>query len=107
MVTLLRHSIEQTVTRIGLALGSGGARGFAHIGVLRVLERASIRPAVVCGTSSGAIVGLAYWVGDAIAPGLASIVPVSTRAVAAPAAQPKSMATTPVLTKRADKDARR
>jgi hypothetical protein len=56
---------------------------------------------------SSTIVGLAYWVGDAIAPGLASIVPVSTRAVAAPAAQPKSMATTPVLTKRADKDARR
>ena len=56
---------------------------------------------------SSTIVGLAYWVGDAIAPGLASIVPVSARAVTAPGAQPKSMATTPVLTKRADKDARR
>jgi len=56
---------------------------------------------------SSTIVGLAYWVGDAIAPGLASIVSVSTRAVAAPGAQPKSVATTPVLTKRADKDTRR
>ena len=56
---------------------------------------------------SSTIVGLAYWVGDAIAPGLASIVPVSARAVAAPAAQPKSMPTTPVLAKRADNDARR
>ncbi len=54
---------EQAVTRIGLALGGGGARGFAHIGVLRVLERAAIRPAVICGTSSGAIIGLAYAAG--------------------------------------------
>ena len=58
---------------------------------------------------SSTIVGLAYWVGDAIAPGLASIVPVSTRAVEVPkpAGQAKSIATTPVLTKRADGDARR
>ena len=48
------------MTRIGLALGGGGACGFAHIGVLRVLEREAIRPAVICGTSSGAIIGLAY-----------------------------------------------
>ena len=51
------------MTRIGLALGGGGARGLAHIGVLRVLERAAIRPAVICGTSSGAIIGLAYAAG--------------------------------------------
>ncbi len=55
------HSARET--RIGLALGSGGARGFAHIGVLRVLERSAIRPTVVCGTSSGAIIGLAYAAG--------------------------------------------
>ena len=51
------------MTRIGLALGGGGALGLAHIGVLRVLERAAIRPAVICGTSSGAIIGLAYAAG--------------------------------------------
>ena len=61
--TLLLDPSEQAVTRIGLALGGGGARGFAHIGVLRVLERAAIRPAVICGTSSGAIIGLAYAAG--------------------------------------------
>ncbi|WP_297528428.1 patatin-like phospholipase family protein [Thiohalobacter sp.] len=43
--------------RIGLALGGGAARGWAHIGVLRYLESVGIRPEVVCGTSIGAIVG--------------------------------------------------
>ncbi|WP_393977052.1 patatin-like phospholipase family protein [Xanthobacter nonsaccharivorans] len=42
---------------IGLALGGGAARGFAHIGVLKVLERHGIRPSVVAGTSIGAVVG--------------------------------------------------
>ena len=42
---------------IGLALGGGAARGFAHIGVLRVLEKNGIRPNVVAGTSIGAVVG--------------------------------------------------
>ena len=51
------------MTSIGLALGGGIARGLAHIGVLRVLERAGIRPDVICGTSSGAIIGLAYAAG--------------------------------------------
>ena len=45
---------------IGLALGSGSARGWAHIGVLRALMEAGIRPDVVCGASVGAIVGAAY-----------------------------------------------
>jgi NTE family protein len=48
---------------IGLALGSGSARGWAHIGVLRALADAGIRPDLVCGTSIGALVGAAY-VGD-------------------------------------------
>jgi NTE family protein len=43
--------------RIGLALGGGVARGWAHIGVLRALGRAGIRPDIVCGTSIGALVG--------------------------------------------------
>ncbi|MEP9351970.1 patatin-like phospholipase family protein [Xanthobacter sp. KR7-65] len=42
---------------IGLALGGGAARGFAHIGVLKVLEREGIRPSVIAGTSIGAVVG--------------------------------------------------
>ncbi|TFZ01475.1 patatin-like phospholipase RssA [Ramlibacter rhizophilus] len=50
--------------KIGLALGSGSARGWSHIGVLRVLERAGIVPDVVCGTSIGALVGAAYAAGQ-------------------------------------------
>lgn len=50
--------------RIGLALGSGAARGWSHIGVIRVLEEAGIVPDIVCGTSIGAIVGAAYAAGD-------------------------------------------
>ncbi len=47
------------VPRIGLALGSGGAKGWAHIGVLEVLLHAGIRPHVIAGTSAGALVGAA------------------------------------------------
>lgn len=49
---------------IGLALGSGSARGWAHIGVIRALEEADIRPDIVCGTSIGALVAGAYADGD-------------------------------------------
>ncbi|MBC8425961.1 patatin-like phospholipase family protein [bacterium] len=45
---------------IGLALGSGGARGVAHAGVLAALEEADLRPEVIAGTSMGAIVGGLY-----------------------------------------------
>jgi len=50
--------------RVGLALGSGAARGWAHIGVLRVLQEAGIEPDIVCGTSIGALVGAAYAAGE-------------------------------------------
>lgn len=43
--------------KIGLALGGGGARGFAHIGVMKVLERENIKPDIIVGTSVGSIVG--------------------------------------------------
>ena len=46
--------------RLALALGGGGARGFAHIGVLRVLEQAGIPISQIVGTSMGAIVGGLY-----------------------------------------------
>lgn len=46
--------------RIGLALGSGGARGWAHIGVLRALLRAGVQPDLIAGTSVGALVGGVY-----------------------------------------------
>lgn len=50
--------------RIGLVLGSGSARGWAHIGVIRALEEEDIRPDVVCGSSIGALVGAAYVSGN-------------------------------------------
>lgn len=45
---------------IGLALGSGGKRGFAHIGVLKALEAAGIKPDLIVGTSGGSMVGALY-----------------------------------------------
>ena len=45
---------------IGLALGSGAARGWAHIGILRALEDAGIKCDILCGTSVGAVVGGVY-----------------------------------------------
>jgi len=49
---------------VGLALGGGSARGWAHVGVIRALEQAGIRPDLVCGTSIGALVGAAYAAGE-------------------------------------------
>jgi NTE family protein len=46
--------------RTALVLGSGGPRGFAHVGVLKVLERNNIEPGLVVGASAGAIVGALY-----------------------------------------------
>jgi len=50
-------------TTIGLVLGSGGARGSAHVGVLKVLEENHIRPDVITGTSMGAQIGGLYAAG--------------------------------------------
>ncbi|MGJ5621476.1 patatin-like phospholipase family protein [Sulfitobacter sp. MF3-043] len=46
--------------KIGLALGSGGARGWSHIGAIKALADAGIEPDIICGTSMGALVGAAY-----------------------------------------------
>lgn len=55
---------ERGKLRIGLALGSGAARGWAHIGVIRELERNDIVPDIVCGTSIGALVGATLACGE-------------------------------------------
>ncbi|MBO6776901.1 MAG: patatin-like phospholipase family protein [Marinibacterium sp.] len=49
---------------LGLALGSGGARGFCHIGVLRGMEQAGYAPDMVAGCSMGALVGAAWAAGQ-------------------------------------------
>lgn len=46
--------------RIGLALGGGAARGFAHVGVIQVLEEHGIKPSLVAGTSAGSLVAAIY-----------------------------------------------
>ena len=51
---------QKTPPRIGLALGGGAARGFAHVGVIQVLEEAGIRPSLVAGTSAGSLVAAIY-----------------------------------------------
>jgi NTE family protein len=50
--------------KIGLALGGGSARGWAHIGVLRALNEAGIYPDIIAGTSIGAVVGGCYVAGE-------------------------------------------
>lgn len=49
--------------RIGVALGGGAAKGFAHIGVIKMLEANGFAPAVVAGTSAGSVVGALYAAG--------------------------------------------
>lgn len=55
---------SQRPVRIGLALGGGAARGFAHIGVIKVLEAQGIVPDLVVGTSAGSLVGALYAAGN-------------------------------------------
>ena len=50
--------------KIGLALGGGAARGFAHIGVIKALESQGIYPDIVVGTSAGSVVGALYAAGN-------------------------------------------
>ena len=53
----------QPMPRIGLALGGGAARGFAHIGVIKALEAQGIVPDLIAGTSAGSVVGAMYAAG--------------------------------------------
>jgi predicted acylesterase/phospholipase RssA len=72
-VSRLVHELRQT--RIGIALGGGAARGLAHLGVLKVLEREGIFVDRITGTSAGALMALPYafgWDPDTIAQTFAS-----------------------------------
>ena len=57
---LPRYDPGMPAPRIALVLGSGGPRGFAHVGVLKVLEENGIKPDMVIGSSVGAMVGALY-----------------------------------------------
>lgn len=52
--------VTKRVPKFGLALGGGAARGFAHVGVIQVLEEAGIKPDLVVGTSAGSVVAAFY-----------------------------------------------
>lgn len=75
--------------KIGLALGSGGARGWCHIGVLQALDEMGVQPDMVAGTSMGALVGAAWaggrlaelesWVRSLTAPRFVTLMDVSLR----------------------------
>lgn len=55
-----QQKTKQKKPIIALVLGSGGARGYAHIGVIEALEQANIHPDLIVGTSAGSIVGVLY-----------------------------------------------
>ena len=59
----VRHKLRRPA-RIGLALGGGASRGWAHIGVINALSEMDIHPEIVCGCSVGAIVGASYVAGN-------------------------------------------
>jgi NTE family protein len=61
--TLALDKSQESSMRIGLALGGGGARGLAHIPMLEVLDELEVQPAMICGTSIGAVVGSLYATG--------------------------------------------
>ncbi len=55
---------KKSALSIGLALGSGSSRGWAHIGIIRALSEIGIEPDIVCGCSIGSIVGASYLAGN-------------------------------------------
>ncbi|QJC56077.1 putative NTE family protein [Polaromonas vacuolata] len=59
-VLVAPHEAIKKPLRIGLALGGGAARGFAHVGVIEVLEEAGFKPQLVVGTSAGSLVAAIY-----------------------------------------------
>jgi NTE family protein len=61
--TTLLHAQENTRPKVGLVLSGGGAKGFAHVGVIRKLEEHGIVPDYITGTSMGSIVGALYAIG--------------------------------------------
>ncbi|WP_022819124.1 patatin-like phospholipase family protein [Fusobacterium russii] len=61
--SLKKNKKENNDLKIGLALSGGGAKGYAHLGVLRVLEKENIKIDYISGTSIGALVGTLYSIG--------------------------------------------
>jgi len=64
MINIFHNKKRIPSKKVGLALGSGSARGWAHIGVIRALSEADIRTDYVAGISIGALVGAVYASGE-------------------------------------------
>ncbi|HVL75860.1 MAG TPA: patatin-like phospholipase family protein [Noviherbaspirillum sp.] len=64
VVSPVQPAVAPRPVKIGLALGGGAARGFAHIGVIKALEAQGIVPDIVVGTSAGSLVGALYAAGN-------------------------------------------
>jgi len=60
VVAVLGQPLPEGGHRLGLVLSGGGAKGFAHIGVLKVMEEEGIRPDLITGTSMGSVIGGLY-----------------------------------------------
>lgn len=56
----MKNNTEQPQYKLGLALSGGGARGFAHLGVLQAMEERNLKPDLISGTSAGALAGALY-----------------------------------------------
>ncbi len=74
--------------KLGLALGAGGSRGVAHIGVLRALEEEGITPSYISGSSMGAIIGACYAKGMSIDEMLGAVLKLKTVQLLDPATLP-------------------
>ena len=59
-VPATRRNTDNSSTRVGIALGAGGANGLAHIPMLEVLDELGVRPCHITGSSIGAIIGALY-----------------------------------------------
>ncbi|MDZ7877043.1 MAG: patatin-like phospholipase family protein [Saprospiraceae bacterium] len=59
----MSHHPSQVIHDIGITLSGGGAKGIAHIGVLRALLECNVHPTVISGTSAGSIIGVLYAAG--------------------------------------------
>jgi len=63
LILLFSGILQSGQSKLGLVLSGGGARGLAHIGVIKVLEKEGIRPDIITGTSMGSIIGGLYAMG--------------------------------------------
>ena len=60
MKTQMTEETNHKTYKLGLALSGGGAKGFAHIGVFKLLEECGLKPDIIVGTSVGSLMGALF-----------------------------------------------